>query len=195
MIQPKNKTEDFLLSSTKNYETLIEPSHRKAEETLEFKITKPRETFHFNPPIQIKADWMLRLTDLQVYNSIFNVTEQNNKFEICRFPGDKAGGISYEKVRDEIEKDLDIADITAADLQDDIIAPIIIKEYKEKVTKRMEDGGYTNILSGYIESVFQNFESCLRTENDLVEDAIRLVLDENNSSFIIYELEPGTLQL
>ena len=53
MIQPKNETEDLLLSITKNCETLIELSHRKAEETLEFKLTKPRKTFHINPPIQI----------------------------------------------------------------------------------------------------------------------------------------------
>ena len=47
MIRPKNQTEDLLLSITKNCETLIEQTHRKAEETLEFKMIKPRETFHF----------------------------------------------------------------------------------------------------------------------------------------------------
>ena len=36
-IRPKNETEDLLLS-TKNCETLIEQTHRKAEETLEFKM-------------------------------------------------------------------------------------------------------------------------------------------------------------
>ena len=55
----------------------------------------------------------------------------------------------------------------------------------------MEDVGYMNILSGYPRSVFQDFESYLRTEIDLVEDDIRLVLDENNSTFITYELDPG----
>ena len=40
-------------------------------------------------------------------------------------------------------------------------------------------------------SVFQDFESYLRTEVDLVEDDIKLVLDEYNSSFITYELQPG----
>ena len=39
--------------------------------------------------------------------------------------------------------------------------------------------------------MFQNFESYLRTEIDLVEDDIKLVLDEYNSSFITYELNPG----
>ena len=191
MIRPKNETEDLLLSITKNCGTLIDQTHRKAEETLEFKMIKPRETFHFKPPIQVKGDWMIGLTDLEVYNSIFNITEQNNKFELYKFPDEKSGGISYIKVRDEIERDLDISDITAADLQDDIIAPIIIEEYKKQVTKRMEDGGYMNILVGYVSSVFQNFESFLRTEVDLVQDDVKLVLDEYNSSFITYKLEPG----
>ena len=191
MIRPKNETEDLLLSITKNCETLIDQTHRKAEETLEFKMIKPRETFHFEPPIQVKRDWMIGLTDLEVYNSIFNITEQNNKFELYKFPDKKSGGISYIKVRDEVERDLDISDITAADLQDDIIAPIIIEEYKKQVTKRMEDGGYMNILVGYVSSVFQDFESFLRTEVDLVQDDVKLVLDEYNSSFITYKLEPG----
>ena len=191
MIRPKNETEDLLLSITKNCETLIEQTHRKAEETLEFKMIKPRETFHFRPPIQVKGDWMIGLTDLEVHNSIFNITEENNKFKLYKFPDEKAGGVTYEKVRDEIEKDLDIEDITATDLQDDIIGPIIIEEYKEQVTKRMNDEQYMNILSMYTGSVFQDFESFLRTQIDLVEDDIKLVLDEYNSSFITYEITPG----
>ena len=136
MIRPKNETENLLLSITKNCETLIKQIHRKPEETLEFKLTKPRETFHFNPPIQVTEGWMLGLVDLEVYNSIFNITEQNNKFELYNFPDEKAGGVTYEKVRDEIERDLDISDITAVDLQDDTIGPIIIDEYKEQVSKK-----------------------------------------------------------
>ena len=191
MIRPKNQSEDLLLSITKNCETLIEQTHTKPQETLEFKMVKLRETFHFKPPIQIKGDWMIGLTNLEVHNSIFNITEENNKFEFYKFPDEKAGGISYTKVRGEIEKDLDIEDITAEDLQDDIIGPIIIEEYEEQVTKRMNDEQYRNILAFYTGSVFQDFESFLRTQIDLVEDDIKLVLDEYNSSFITYELEPG----
>ena len=76
MIRPRNETEDLLLSITKNCETLIEQTHRKPEGTIEFKIITPRETFHFNPPIHTKGDWMLGLTDLEVYNSIFNITKK-----------------------------------------------------------------------------------------------------------------------
>ena len=56
MIRPKNETEDLLLSITKNCETLIEQTHTKPQETLEFKMIKPREAFHFKAPIQIKGD-------------------------------------------------------------------------------------------------------------------------------------------
>ena len=191
MIRPKNETADLLLSITKNCETLIEQTHRKAEETLEFKMNKSREIFQFSPPIQVKGDWMIGLVDLEVYNPIFNITEENNKLELYKFPDEKAGGVTYEKVRDEIERDLDIEDITAADLQEDIIGPIFIEEYKEQVTKRMKDEQYMNILAIYIISVFQDFESFLRTQIDLIEDYVKLVLDEYNSSFITYEFEPG----
>ena len=126
-----------------------------------------------------------------MYNSTFNITEENNKFELYKFPDEKAGGVTYEKVRDEIEKYLDIEDITAEDLQDNIRAHIIIEEYREQVTKRMKDEQYMNILAIYTRSVFQDFESFLRTQIDLIEDNIKLVLDEYNSSFITYELEPG----
>ena len=191
MIRPKNETEDLLLSITKNCETIIEQTHTKPQETLEFKITKSRETFHFKLPIQTEGDWMIGLVDFEVYNSIFNITEENNKFELYKFPDEKSGGISYTKVRDEIERDLDISDVTATDLQDDIKAPIIIEEYKKQVTKRMEDGAYMKILASYTRSVFQDFESFLRTQIDLVEDDIKLVLDEYKSSFVTFELDPG----
>ena len=130
-IRPKNVTEDLLLSITKKCQTLIDQTHKKAEETLELKIIQSKQTFHFKQPIPIDGSWMLGLTSLEVYNSIFNITETNNKIELYKFPDEKIGGVSYTKVRDEIEKDLDIADIKGAYLQDDKKAPNIIKEYGE----------------------------------------------------------------
>ena len=49
LIRPKSETEDLLLSITIKCDTPTEHTRRKAEETLENKLTKPRETFHFNP--------------------------------------------------------------------------------------------------------------------------------------------------
>ena len=67
MIRLKNKTEDFLLSITKNCQTHIKQTHTKPQVTLEFKLTKPREIFSFKPSlIGFESDWMIRLTSLEV---------------------------------------------------------------------------------------------------------------------------------
>ena len=178
MIRSKNETEDLLLSIAKNCELLFQQTHTKLEETLKFNFIKPRETFHFNPPSLIEGYWLIGLTILEVHNSISNLTEENNKFELYKLPDSKLGGISYEKVWDENEKDLGIRDITATDLQDYIIGPIIIQEYRKQIRKRMKNDKYLSVLAVYNRSIFHDFESFLRTAVDLVEDDIRLVLDE-----------------
>ena len=98
MIQPINETKDLLFSIFKNCEKLIEQTHKKTEETLEIEMTNPRETFHFKPPVQIKGNWMIGLTTLEVYNSISYINTTNNKFEFYKFPDGKIGGVSCEKV-------------------------------------------------------------------------------------------------
>ena len=66
MIQPKTEIKDLLLSITKNCETLIQQTHKKAEETLEYKMIKPRKIYHFKPPIPIQGSWMIELINLKV---------------------------------------------------------------------------------------------------------------------------------
>ena len=55
----------------------------------------------------------------------------------------------------------------------------------------MEDEQYMKYLPFYTSSVFQDLESFLRTQIDLIEDYVKLVLDEYNSSLNSYEIEPG----
>ena len=188
MITPKNETENLLLSITKNCETLIEQTHRKPEETLEFKMAKTRETFHFNPPIQVKGDWMIGLVDLEVYNSIFNITEENNKFELYRDTSDKFG---FLELKDEIEEILDISHITNEHLDDEILGPQIIDEFIKLSTEKRNSDGYMILLYGYTRSRFRDFESYLRIVIGLDEKDIQLILNEYNSHFITYELTPG----
>ena len=78
-------------------------------------MIKPRETFQFNPPNQTKGDWMLGLVDLEFYNCFLNITEENNKFKLYKFPDEKSGGVSYTKIREEIKKELYNSDITSTD--------------------------------------------------------------------------------
>ena len=146
MIRPKNETENLILSITKNCETLIKQTHRKAEETLEFKMNRSKETFHFKPPISIEGDWMIGLTDLEVYTSIFNITEENNKFEIYRDMFDKFG---FLELKDEIEEILDISHITVDHLNDEIIGPRIIDEFIKLSNEKKNTDGYMMILLAY----------------------------------------------
>ena len=60
-IQPKNQTEDLLLSKIRSFERLFKQTLAKAQETLKLEINKARETFSFKPPISIKASCMVRL--------------------------------------------------------------------------------------------------------------------------------------
>ena len=52
MINLKNKEEVCYFQTLKTVKRLL--AKRKAEETLEFKMIKPGETFHFNPPFKQK---------------------------------------------------------------------------------------------------------------------------------------------
>ena len=188
MIRPKNETEDLLLSITKNCETIIEQTHKKAEETLEFKMNKSRETFHFSQPMQIQGDWMIGLTDLEVYNSIFNKTEENNKFEIYR---DIPTKFHFLDLKDELEEILGIQDLTREHLLDDETASRIIDEYHKLSHEKKNSDGYTILLLNYSRSQFRDFESYLRIRVGLDEEDIQLILKDYNSHFITYELTPG----
>ena len=105
MIRPKIKTADILLSTTKNCETLIEQTHRKAEDTLEFKLTKPREIFHFSPPISTEGSWMIDLTSLEVYKSFLNINSTKNIFQLY---SDTFDEFSFTELKDELEEILKI---------------------------------------------------------------------------------------
>ena len=188
MIRSKTETEDILLSITKNCQTPVQQAHRKPEETLEFKMLKPREIFHFNPPIHTKGDWMLGLIDLEVYNSIFNTTKKNNKFELYTDTFDE---FSFEELKDELEEIRNIPIITDEHLQHETLAPHIIEAYKQLRLQKSSTDGYIILLMYYARSPFRDFESFLRMTGDLDEDDIQLILKKYNEKFVTYELDPG----
>ena len=67
---------------------------------------------------------MLGLIDLEVYNSIFNITNKNEKFE---FYTDTFDEFSFEELKDEVEEILNIPNITNDHLKDETLGPQIIK--------------------------------------------------------------------
>ena len=192
MIHPKSGTDGLLLSKTENCEALTEQTHRKAEETLEFKMIKPKETFHFNPPIHIKRDWMLELTDLEVYNSIFNIRKENNKFELYTDTYDK---FSFEELKDQLEELLDNPNVTDDISEHETKGPRIIKTYWKLKSEKSSTDGCFILLMGYARSPFRDFEGYLRIVFGLNEDDIRLILKQYNANFVTYELEPANYTL
>ena len=171
----------------KNCETLIEQTHKKPEEALEFKMTKPREIIHFKPSFSIEGSWMIGLTDLEVYNSIFNITEENNKFDIYR----DTKKFGFLELKDELKEILNFSHITPEHLQDDVIGPQIINEFHKLTNERKNNDGYMILLVGYNRSLFRDFESFLRIVIGLDEEDIQLILKQYNSHFVTYELTPG----
>ena len=153
MIQRKNETEDLLLSITINCETLIEQTHRKTEETLEFKMIKPRETFRFNPRIQMKKDRVIGSISLRNYNSIFNITEENKNFELYT---DTLWQIFFTQLNDEIEEIPNNSDITLYHLQNEVIGHRFSQIYWKFRSKKSITDRYVFLLIGYARSLFQD---------------------------------------
>ena len=79
---------ELLLLIKKHTDTLIEQTKTKPQETLEFKMSKQRQTFSFNPPINLveEGKWLLAVSSFECTNSVFNITNENNSFSII-IPG------------------------------------------------------------------------------------------------------------
>ena len=79
---PKNRFEDLLLSIAENRQTLVIQTQTKPEETFEFQVNKSKETFSFiNTPLEIERDWLIVLTSWKVSHSVFEITNEINKYK------------------------------------------------------------------------------------------------------------------
>ena len=79
---------ELLLLIKKHTDTLIEQTRTKPQETLEFRMNKQRQTFSFNPPINLleEGKWLVAVSLFESTNSVFNITNENNSFSII-IPG------------------------------------------------------------------------------------------------------------
>ena len=99
---------ELLLLIKKHTDTLIEHSKTKPQETLEFKMNKQKQTFSFNPPINLleQGRWLLGVSSFECTNSVFNITNENNSFSII-VPGHYETE-SAEKTINELNKLLEL---------------------------------------------------------------------------------------
>ena len=148
----------MLLSITKNCETLIEQTHTRAGETLEFKLIKPREIFSFRTPSNLGLDskWMIVLTTLEVYLSVFITTKDSNNFE---FYTDSFDEFSFADIKEEFKETLGLSDITPTHLQHDLVGPHTHGAYEILGSEKLSTDIYLIIMMGYARSPLRDFES------------------------------------
>ena len=77
-----DKKEYLLLNIAKSNQEIVENTLSKPQETLEFKMNKQKESFSFDIPLELPEKWMMGVTSLEVYNTVYNITEKNNKLKI-----------------------------------------------------------------------------------------------------------------
>ena len=79
---------ELLLLIKKHTDTLFQQTRTKPQETLEFKMIKPMQTFSFNPPIHLVEEemWLMPVSLFDCTNSVYNITNENNSFSII-IPG------------------------------------------------------------------------------------------------------------
>ena len=99
---------ELLVLIKKHTDTLIEQTKTKPQETLEFKMNKQKQTFSFNPPINLveEGKWLLGVSSYECTNSVFNINNENNSFSII-VPGHHETE-SAEKTIDELNKLLEL---------------------------------------------------------------------------------------
>ena len=77
-----DKKESLLSNIAKSNKKIVENTHSKPQETPEFKMTKQKESFSFDVRLHLNEKWMMGVTSLEVYNTVYNTTEKNNKLQI-----------------------------------------------------------------------------------------------------------------
>ena len=71
---------------------------------------------------------MLRITSVELYNPLINITEENNKFELYT---DSFDEFSFEELKVELEEILIISDITPNHLQHEKTGPRNIEAHRK----------------------------------------------------------------
>ena len=74
-----DKKESLLLSIAKSNQEIVENTQSKPQKTLEYKMTKQKESFSFDVPLELPEQWMMGVPSLEVYNTIYNISERTKE--------------------------------------------------------------------------------------------------------------------
>ena len=73
-----DKKESLSLSVANSNLHIVENTLSKPQETLEFEMTKRKKSFSFDVPLELPEQWMLGVTSLEVYNTVYNITSKTH---------------------------------------------------------------------------------------------------------------------
>ena len=170
----------LLLNIAKSNLVILENTHSKPQETLEFKMKKQDESFSFDIPLELPEKWMMGVTSLEVYNTVYNITEKNNKFLIELDPElmSKISEIKLKPIFLFIEKQS----------QSPIPKDQFIKQLLEK-TKHIK----------FCNKDYQDFESALLTlkltQNEIDSLDMKFHSSDNNKDYCLIDFPPGVYEL
>ena len=100
---PIDNKEMLLLNIAKSNLEIVDNTHSQPQETLEFRMNKQKESFSFDQPIDLPDKWMMGVTSLAVYNTVYNITEKNNFF-LVEVHSDLLFKLSENKIAPIVEK-------------------------------------------------------------------------------------------
>ena len=181
-----NKKESLLLSIAKSNQEFVENTHCKPPETLEFKMNKQKESFSFDIPLDLPEQWMMGVTSLEVYNTVYNITEKNNNFKILlRKDQIDVLGLDTELVK-KVEYLYKTSDKRRISNIEKIIKPIV-DNYKKKRGLTQED--FDNLTEIINQVNLENTKNNKGSLNIIIPD-YNIFIDH-----VKIELTPGVYEL
>ena len=131
---------------------------------------------------------MVGKPSLEVYTSIFNITEDTINFEDYT---DHVDEFSFVELEDELDEFLGVSDISPKQLQHERTRPRNIEAYQKLSPEKRETDAYIALIMGHARSPFREYESYLGILVGLFEDDIQLISKQYNSNFNGYEKSNG----
>ena len=175
-------SEALLLSITKNCEKLIKQTHRKPQETPDFKLTQTRKTCSF------KTVLILVLTLDDCINK-FRSTQLQKKIINCTFIQIFLMSFHLQNWKMILQRFLVSQFFFLPKLlQHEVVGRRIIKAYEKLGSKKLGTDGYITFLLGCARSSIQDFESWLKNTVGLDERGFHIIWEQKNSSLITHGL-------
>ena len=124
-----------------------------------------------------------------MYNSVFNITEENIKFVLYTERLDSE--FSYTGLKDKVAEVLVLSDVSSEDLAHEKLGPDIIQFHRKLSTEKSQTDGYFILLKSYLQTTFRDFETYPRISTGLNEHDVQLILRQYNSKFETFKSSPG----